>query len=298
MRHRIHGKQLNRDSDHRRAMLRNLAAGLFEHGQIETTMPKAKAVQPLVERIITIARRGGLTARRRIEQMVNDRRIHAWVADPNVPDSRKHNAWFDLPSEDQIEFNRYGEVRKAPRLVQHILTSVAPRFDDREGGYTRIVKLGKHRLGDGTDLVLLQLVGEEEGPQLGGTPSRRRRQKDRRVAFAESVAPPPVSVEETEPVAAEEAPEVTDVEETSVAAAEEAPQEDAAEDDPQEDTPAEDAPEEGTPTQDAPTEEAPVEDAPQEDAPAEEAATDDAASDEDPPADPAEADEAPKGDDD
>ncbi len=50
MRHRIDGKQLNRDSDHRRAMLRNLAAGLFEHGEIETTMPKAKAVQPFVEK--------------------------------------------------------------------------------------------------------------------------------------------------------------------------------------------------------------------------------------------------------
>ena len=52
MRHRIHGKQLCRDSEHRTAMLRNLAAGLFEHGQIETTLPKAKAVQPFVEKIL------------------------------------------------------------------------------------------------------------------------------------------------------------------------------------------------------------------------------------------------------
>jgi large subunit ribosomal protein L17 len=186
-------------------MLRNLAAGLFEHGQIETTLPKAKAVQPFVEKIITIAKRGGFNARKRIEQMINDRKIHVWVADPNVPDSAKQNDHFDLPSEDSIEFNRYGEVRKAPRLVQHILTAVAPKFADRDGGYTRIVKIGKRRLGDGTDLVVLQLVGEEEGPQIGGGDSRRRTQKQRRRDFAAKVLVSPAPVEEEAPVA-EEAP--------------------------------------------------------------------------------------------
>ncbi len=73
MRHRIYGKQLSRDSDHRRAMLRNLAAGLFEHGEIETTLPKAKAVQPFVERLITVAKRGGFTAQRQLAARINDR---------------------------------------------------------------------------------------------------------------------------------------------------------------------------------------------------------------------------------
>lgn len=194
-------------------MLRNLAAGLFEHGQIETTLPKAKAVQPFVEKIITIAKRGGFTARKRIEQMINDRKIHVWVADPNVPDSAKQNDHFDLPSEDAIEFNRYGEVRKAPRLVQHIMSVVAPKFADRDGGYTRVVKIGKRRLGDGTDLVILQLVGEEEGPQVGGGDSRRRTQKQRRRDFAAKVlvsTAPEVAeeapVEEDAPVVTEEAP--------------------------------------------------------------------------------------------
>lgn len=184
MRHKIAGKKLSRDSDHRRAMLRNLAAGLFEHGQIETTLPKAKAVQPFVERIISIAKRGTFASRRRIESMLNDRKIHAWVADPAVGDQHKTNDFFDLPDADEIEFNRYGDVRKAPRLVQHIMTKVAPLFNDRDGGYTRIIKLGRHRLGDGTDLVLLQLVGREEGPELSGGVSGRRRQADRRTAFA------------------------------------------------------------------------------------------------------------------
>ena len=184
MRHRIYGRQLNRNRDHRRSMLRNLAAGLFEHGEIETTLPKAKAVQPFVEKIITIAKQGTFRARRRIEAKLNDRRIHGWVADDNVPAGRKDNAWFELPDASEIEFNRYGEIKKAPRLVQHIMTRIAPLFSDRDGGYTRIVKLGKHRLGDGTDLVVLQLVGAEEGPQVGGGTSGRRRQADRRTAYA------------------------------------------------------------------------------------------------------------------
>ncbi len=184
MRHRVFGKKLKRDSEHRRAMLRNLAAGLFEHGEIETTAPKAKAVQPFVEKIITIAKRGGLQSRRQIEARLSDRKIHGWVADDNVPDARKDNAYFDLPDAGEIEFNRYGEVRKAPRLVQHIMTKVAPLFADREGGYTRVIKTGRHRLGDGTDLVLLQLTGVEEGPQVGGGISGRRRQADKRTAFA------------------------------------------------------------------------------------------------------------------
>ncbi|MEM7227944.1 MAG: 50S ribosomal protein L17 [Planctomycetota bacterium] len=184
MRHRINGKQLSRDSEHRRAMLKNMAAGLFEHGEIETTLPKAKAVQPLVEKIITIAKKGGLHARREIESKLNDRKIHSWVADPNMPESKKDNPYFDLPNASDIEFNRYGELRKAPRLVQHVMTNIAPLFEDRDGGYTRIVKLGKHRLGDGTDLVLLQLVGREDGPEIGGGTSRRREKMNNRAAFA------------------------------------------------------------------------------------------------------------------
>jgi large subunit ribosomal protein L17 len=206
MRHRVYGKQLSRDSEHRRAMLRNLAAGLFEHGQVETTLPKAKAVQPFVEKIITIAKKGTFRARRRIEARLNDRRIHGWVADHNVPDARKDNPWFDLPDASEISFNRYGEIRKAPRLVQHIMTKVGPMFAERDGGYTRVVKTGRHRLGDGADLVLLQLVGTEEGPEVGGGISGRRRQADRRTAYAAKLrkdAPKAEAPEAEEPEAPE-----------------------------------------------------------------------------------------------
>ena len=225
MRHRIRKAKLGRTTEHRTAMLRNLAAGLFEHGQIETTLPKAKAVQPFVEKIITLAKRGGFNTRKRIEQLINDRKIHAWVADPNVPDSAKQNEHFDLPSESDIEFNRYGEVRKAPRLVQHILSVVGPKFADRDGGYTRIVKIGKRRLGDGTDLCILQLVGEEEGPQLGGGESRRRTQKQRRRDFAAKVLVATAAADEPaeeiidETVAEEASEEVTEVIEVTEAEA-------------------------------------------------------------------------------
>jgi large subunit ribosomal protein L17 len=214
MRNRIFGKQLNRTSEHRTALLRNLAAGLFEHGSIETTLPKAKAVQPFVEKLITLAKQGTFHARRQIEARLNDRKIHAWVADPNVPDSRKENAYFDLPDADDISFNRYGEVKKAPRLVQHLLTKIAPRFADRDGGYTRIVRTGRHRLGDGADLVVLQLVGEESGSEVGGSGgSGRRRQADRREAYAASLGA--VSAVEEAPVEAAVA-QATQVEDAAV----------------------------------------------------------------------------------
>ena len=204
MRHRVYGKKLSRDSEHRRAMLRNLAAGLFEHGEITTTLPKAKAVQPFVERIITIAKQGTFRARRMIAARLNDRKIHAWVADPNVPDARKDSPYFDLPDASEIEFNRYGEVRKAPGLVRHIVTNIAPMFAETEGGYTRIIKLGRRRLGDAAELVMLQLVGREEGPEIGGGTSGRRRQADRRTAFAAKFKKPQPPAKAQEPQASEE----------------------------------------------------------------------------------------------
>jgi large subunit ribosomal protein L17 len=165
--------------------------------------------------------------------MINDRKIHVWVADPNVPDSAKQNDHFDLPSEDSIEFNRYGEVRKAPRLVQHIMAVVGPKFADRDGGYTRIVKIGKRRLGDGTDLVILQLVGEEEGPQIGGSDSRRRTQKQRRRDFAAKVLISAAPAEEEVPVVDEVAEDVIVDEEMAKESAENAETVTAAEETPE-----------------------------------------------------------------
>jgi large subunit ribosomal protein L17 len=159
---------------------------VLEHGQITTTRAKAKAVQPFVEELITIAKRNTLAARRELTSRLTDRKVFAWVADPNTREETKaaQSRLWQLPAADEVEFNRYGEVRKAPRLIQHVMTRVAPLYKDRAGGYTRIVKLDKRRLGDATDLVVLQLVGGEEGPQVKGRKSTRRTNADKRTAFA------------------------------------------------------------------------------------------------------------------
>jgi len=165
MRHRKAGYKLGRTTAHRTATLRNLAAGLLEHGQITTTVTKAKAVQPFVERLITLAKRGDIHARRLAAARLGGDRIMA-------------------DDESRVKRNRYGDLKKGPKLVKHLFDEVAPRFADRPGGYTRIIKLGKRRVGDAAELAVIQLVGEEEGPELGGRVSGRRRQADRRTAFA------------------------------------------------------------------------------------------------------------------
>lgn len=195
MRHRRAGFKLGRTTAHRTATLRNIAAGLFEHGQIVTTLPKAKAVQPFVEKIITDAKQGDLASRRRvIAKLGRDRRGFDWLYLPKKASQQEQDhvaklrsqaeRFFDLPENDEVERNRYGELRAAPKLVKHIFEHIAPRFSDRAGGYTRIVKLGRHRIGDAGELVVLQFVGAEEGPEIGGRPSQRRRTADKRTAFA------------------------------------------------------------------------------------------------------------------
>jgi large subunit ribosomal protein L17 len=194
MRHGRAGYRLGRRTAHRTSTLRNLAAGLFEHGQIVTTIPKAKAVQPLVEKIITAAKKGDLASRRRIiAKLGGDRRGFDWLYLPKgASDAEKEHVqklkdqaapFFDLPDGAKVERNRYGELRKAPKIVKHIFDHVAPRFADRPGGYTRIVKLGRKRIGDGTELCVLQFVGAEEGAEIGGRPSQRRRIGDKRTAY-------------------------------------------------------------------------------------------------------------------
>lgn len=197
MRHRKAGRKLGRTTAHREAMLRNMATSLFQHGQIVTTLPKAKTLQPFVEKIVTLAKRGDLHARRQvIAKLGGDRKGFDWLYIPKDAneDERQHvenlreraSQYFDLPSSDSVERNRYGEIRKAPSVVSHIFENIAPRYTDRPGGYTRIVKLGYHRVGDAAELVVIQFVGAEDGPELGsiGGGSSRRRTADKRTAFA------------------------------------------------------------------------------------------------------------------
>lgn len=195
MRHGKAGYKLGRTTAHRLATIRNLAVSLFEHGQITTTIPRAKTVQPFVEKIITQAKKGGLHNRRQvIAKLGYDRPGFEWLYLPKGASEPEKQAvqtladragkYFDIPESSAVERNRYGELRKAPKIVKHIFDNVAPRFRERAGGYTRVIKLGRHRIGDGGELCIIQFVGAEEGPEIGGQPSTRRRIADRRTAFA------------------------------------------------------------------------------------------------------------------
>ena len=194
MRHGRAGYRLGRTTAHRASTLRNLAAGLFEHGQIVTTIPRAKAVKPLIEKIITAAKSGSLAARRQvIAKLGHDRMAFEWLFLSKKPTEQEtefvnkmreqRSQFFELPASSEVERNRYGELRKSPKLVKHIFNTVAPKFADRAGGYTRIVKLGRHGIGDAGELCVLQLVGNEEGAEIGGKPSTRRRIADKRTAY-------------------------------------------------------------------------------------------------------------------
>jgi len=117
VRHRRKRNKLSRDAAHRRALLANLSKQLIEHERIKTSQAKAKAVKPEVEKLITLAKRGDLHARRQA-----------------------------LATLHQDKF-----------MVHKLFEEIAPRYLDRPGGYTRIVKLGPRR-SDSTEMVFLELV--------------------------------------------------------------------------------------------------------------------------------------------
>lgn len=129
MRHRVKGKKLNRDSGHRKALRKNLTLALLEHERIETTEAKAKFVRGNVERMITIAKRGLKKADEKGDPAVA---VHA----------------------RRIAASRLGNDRV---IVKKLFDELAPRYAEREGGYTRIYKLGP-RKGDAAPMVLLELV--------------------------------------------------------------------------------------------------------------------------------------------
>jgi len=131
MRHNVAHRKLGRITEHRLALLRNQAIALLRHEKIETTMPKAKELRPFVERLITIARRG-LAAGEANGKMLHARRlVLAELTDTDV--------------------------------VGKLFETLAPRFADRPGGYTRILRVG-YRRGDSAEVAHVELVGSEYNP--------------------------------------------------------------------------------------------------------------------------------------
>jgi len=116
MRHAKRGRKLNRDAAHRKVMLATMAGQVIQYGRIKTTVQKAKEARGLVDRLITIAKKDDLHARRQAAAILKDKTI-----------------------------------------VRKLFEDVAPDLDDRDSGYTRILKLGP-RLGDGAEAVYLELV--------------------------------------------------------------------------------------------------------------------------------------------
>lgn len=123
MRHRNKGRKLSRTASHKRATMRNLATSLFRHGRIETTTAKAKELRPYAERLVTLAKRGDLHARRLVATKIQDRAVLGTLFD-----------------------------------------DIGPRYSERPGGYTRILKLG-NRKGDAAEMSLIELV--VQGPRTG-----------------------------------------------------------------------------------------------------------------------------------
>jgi large subunit ribosomal protein L17 len=119
VRHAKTHRKFNRRSDHRRAMLANLAASLIKHEQIVTTLPKAKDLRPVVEKLVTLGKRGGLHARRQAIAQMRD------IA-----------------------------------MVKKLFEVIGPRYKDRNGGYTRVLKAG-YRYGDSAPVAVIEFIDRD-----------------------------------------------------------------------------------------------------------------------------------------
>ena len=125
MRHRVAGKRLNKSKGHRTALRKNLMKDLFQHERIKTTKAKAAAMRGGAEKLITLAKKGNAAGE---AKAVHARRLAA---------ARLNN----------------------PEIVMKLFDDIAPRYVDRQGGYTRVIKLGR-RTGDSAEMVILELVEE------------------------------------------------------------------------------------------------------------------------------------------
>lgn len=142
MRHRVHGRRLGRDSSHRKALRKNMIAHLICHEQILTTEAKARMLRPVAEKMITLAKRG----------------LTKGTEDPSIEVYARRRAAARLPRFHTIE-DEDGQLEDI-NVVQKLFGEIAPRFADRPGGYTRMIKVGK-RPGDNADMAVLMLLDEE-----------------------------------------------------------------------------------------------------------------------------------------
>jgi len=170
MRHRLKGRHLGRTSSHRRALMRNLTRALIltldrevvgvakAGGRIRTTLAKAKEVRPFVEKLVTTAVRAGkcLDDANKIKS-AHDRgsdEYKKW----RVTDAGQ--AWLKEQAKYIQRRRQLFDTLRSKKAVSLLIEQIAPRFEDRPGGYTRVVKLAKRRLADGAFLAYIEFVGE------------------------------------------------------------------------------------------------------------------------------------------
>ncbi len=201
MRHAVAGRKLNRSSAHRLALRRNLVQSLIEHGEIRTTITKAREVRSFAEKIVGLAIDGGLSARQRAIALLGDRAI--------IP--AEHRAEYDAMSDAKrakVMRSRSGRRHRtgAPKpglkftadsVIHRLFTEIGPRMKQRNdsrgcsGGYTRLIKLAERRLGDATQIAVLRWVSPDDPvrPQLKERTERKRKSAMRYAAYAGKTLP-------------------------------------------------------------------------------------------------------------
>ena len=142
MRHQCKKHTLSKAKDQRDALLRSLATELFTHGEITVTMPRAKALRPYVEGIISLAKKGDLHARRRAARFIYDKEIGNFI---------------NVETKEVVEVPAEGTKVVAQTVLRKLFNQIGAKYLSRQGGYTRIYRLPPRR-GDGTVMALIQLV--------------------------------------------------------------------------------------------------------------------------------------------
>jgi len=178
-----------------------MAQNLFEHGRITTTLPKAKSLRPFVEKLITLAVSTRRHAARHdsVRALSARRRIHALLTDRCIIPKESKSAYEQMSDAARAKSLRSASGRRyrtgeskgrlaftADSVVRRLIENIAPRFEGRPGGYTRIIRLPSWRIGDGATLAMISLLGGEEAPTSLTKPARsaRKRRTDARFSLA------------------------------------------------------------------------------------------------------------------
>ena len=142
MRHQCKKHTLSKAQDQRKALLRSLATELFVHGEIKTTMSRAKALKPYAEGLITLAKKGDLNSRRQAAKFIFDK------------DTGKY---MDVETAEVFEKQEEGKKLISQTVLRKLFSTISKEYSERNGGYTRIFRLPPRR-GDATEMALIQLV--------------------------------------------------------------------------------------------------------------------------------------------